>query len=96
MGRVVALQADRAVVTSDNPRGEAPQSIIDEILLGMETAPERVEVDREAAIAWTIAAAAAGDAVVIAGKGHETTQEVQGIKLPFDDREVARQALEAL
>ncbi len=99
MGEVVARLADVAIATSDNPRSEEPGAIIDEILAGM-TSPTRaasavdVEVDRRAAIAMALDRASAGDTVVIAGKGHEQGQEFEGgRKLPFDDREVAREAL---
>lgn len=94
MGAVVARAADLAVVTSDNPRTEDPQAILDAIVAGMGRPPARVDLDRRAAIAWAVAEARPGDAILIAGKGHETYQEVAGRKLPFDDRLVARDALE--
>jgi UDP-N-acetylmuramoyl-L-alanyl-D-glutamate--2,6-diaminopimelate ligase len=94
MGRIAQDLADVAIVTSDNPRSEDPLAIIDEVLRG---APELdVEPDRRAAIARAIEAARDGDVVLIAGKGHEQGQEVAGVKLPFDDREVAREALRAV
>ena len=93
MGEVVARLADLAVVTSDNPRSEEPGSIIKEILLGMKQASPMVEADREAAIAAAIRQAAPGDLVVIAGKGHETTQTFADRTVHFDDREVARRVL---
>jgi UDP-N-acetylmuramoyl-L-alanyl-D-glutamate--2,6-diaminopimelate ligase len=96
MGATVARLADAAVVTSDNPRSESPRSIVDAILLGMDSPPAHVEVDRAAAIRWTLAAAKPGDVVLIAGKGHETYQEIAGVKHPFDDRLVAAEALRAL
>ncbi len=83
------------IVTSDNPRSEDPEAIIDEILAGIE-APHEVEhdVDRRRAIASAIADAEPGDVVVIAGKGHEQGQEFEGgRKIPFDDVTVAREAL---
>ena len=92
MGRV-ALSADRVWLTSDNPRGEDPQAIVDDILLGMEGAEVEVELDRRVAIRYAIRAADAGDVVLIAGKGHETTQEIGGVKLPLDDRRIAASAL---
>ncbi|HEY6583683.1 MAG TPA: UDP-N-acetylmuramoyl-L-alanyl-D-glutamate--2,6-diaminopimelate ligase [Gaiellaceae bacterium] len=93
MGRIAAELADVAIVTSDNPRSEEPQAIIDEILGGVSRSVE-VEPDRRAAIDQAIATAEAGDVVVIAGKGHEQGQEFAGgRKIPFDDREVAREAL---
>jgi UDP-N-acetylmuramyl-tripeptide synthetase len=96
MGRAAEEGADRVVVTSDNPRSEDPLSIVEAILSGMETAPAHVDPNRGAAIAWVLHRAAPGDAVLIAGKGHETYQEVGGAKHPFDDREVARNVLRSL
>jgi UDP-N-acetylmuramoyl-L-alanyl-D-glutamate--2,6-diaminopimelate ligase len=88
--------ADRAIVTSDNPRGEDPQAIVDDILAGIgEAANVRVELDRRAAIRSAIATAVPGDVVVIAGKGHETYQIVGEAKQHFDDRDEARGALAA-
>jgi len=80
------------VVTSDNPRSEDPDAIIAEILAGI-ARPVTVEPDRRAAIGTALARAAADDVVVIAGKGHEQGQERAGLKVPFDDRLVAREAL---
>lgn len=96
MGAVAEQLADRVVLTSDNPRSEDPDAILADILTGFRGEPSLVESDREAAIRWTLAAASPGDAVLIAGKGHETTQEIGGLKTPFDDREVACRALEDL
>ncbi len=100
MGEIAARLADVAVVTSDNPRSEDPGAIIDEIRAGIEPgarAEVSVEPDRRAAIAIAVAAAAPGDTVVIAGKGHEQGQEFEhGRKIPFDDREVAGEELRAL
>jgi UDP-N-acetylmuramoyl-L-alanyl-D-glutamate--2,6-diaminopimelate ligase len=95
MGRIAAELADHAIVTSDNPRSEDPDAIIEEVVAG---APGRLEIepDRYAAIERALEAARAGDVVVIAGKGHEQGQEVEGRVLPFDDREVARAALRSL
>jgi UDP-N-acetylmuramoyl-L-alanyl-D-glutamate--2,6-diaminopimelate ligase len=95
MGDVVARLADAAIVTSDNPRSEDPQAIIDEIVAGMSGDPE-VEPDREAAIASAFERAGEGDVVVIAGKGHEQGQEFADGVVPFDDREVARETLRRL
>jgi UDP-N-acetylmuramoyl-L-alanyl-D-glutamate--2,6-diaminopimelate ligase len=95
MGEVVSRLADRAIVTSDNPRSEEPTAIIDEILTGM-SGDEDVEPDRAAAIAMAIEQADEGDVVVIAGKGHEQGQEFSDRTIPFDDREVARDALRRL
>jgi UDP-N-acetylmuramoyl-L-alanyl-D-glutamate--2,6-diaminopimelate ligase len=95
MGEVVSRLADRAIVTSDNPRSEEPMAIIEEILTGM-NGNEEVEPDRAAAIARAIEGADEGDVVVIAGKGHEQGQEFHDRTIPFDDREVARDALRRL
>ena len=95
MGAVAERLADVAVVTSDNPRSEDPHAIIAEVLAGTDGRVE-VEPERREAIAAAVAAAREGDVVVIAGKGHEQGQEVAGRKLPFDDREVAREALRRL
>jgi UDP-N-acetylmuramoyl-L-alanyl-D-glutamate--2,6-diaminopimelate ligase len=90
MGRAVADLADEAIVTSDNPRGEKPEAIIDEILAGMPLDfQHRVIVDRKEAIRQALTLGKQGDCIVIAGKGHETYQEVAGVRRPFDDREVA-------
>lgn len=96
MGRVASELADRVVVTSDNPRNEDPEAIVDEVLAGTDGRAER-EVDRRRAIARALKGARAGDVVVIAGKGHEQGQEFErGRKEPFDDVAVAREALRAL
>jgi UDP-N-acetylmuramoyl-L-alanyl-D-glutamate--2,6-diaminopimelate ligase len=97
MGAAVAAGADVAVLTSDNPRSEDPQAIADAVLPGLADAGAvRVELDRRTAIAAALADAGAADVVVIAGKGHETGQTANGRTVPFDDRVVAREALEAL
>jgi UDP-N-acetylmuramoyl-L-alanyl-D-glutamate--2,6-diaminopimelate ligase len=93
MGRIAAELADRVIVTSDNPRSEPPEAIIEEILAGAGPDVEH-QVDRREAIAAAIAAADEGDVVVIAGKGHEQGQEFEaGRKVPFDDATVAREVL---
>lgn len=95
MGAVAEAGADVVWVTSDNPRSEDPQQIVDQVLAGV-AAPDavRVQVDRATALASALADAAPGDVVLIAGKGHETYQEVGGERRDFDDRLVARQAME--
>jgi UDP-N-acetylmuramoyl-L-alanyl-D-glutamate--2,6-diaminopimelate ligase len=93
MGEVAARYADYTYVTSDNPRTEDPQAIIDEILPGVAPAPHTVQIDRRAAIEEAVSAAHAGDVVVIAGKGHENYQIVGTQVLPFDDLAIARSAL---
>ena len=92
MGSVAQRLADDVVVTSDNPRGENPQRIIDGILGGMGEGAT-VEPDRAAAIAMAVAAASARDVVLIAGKGHEPYQEIAGRRIPFSDLDQARAAL---
>jgi len=101
MGEIGARLADVLLITSDNPRSEDPEAIVDEVLAGAARAarprgsePVRAEVDRRAAIGQAIDLARSGDVVVIAGKGHEQGQEFAGgVKVPFDDVTVARQAL---
>ncbi|MGH7393656.1 MAG: UDP-N-acetylmuramoyl-L-alanyl-D-glutamate--2,6-diaminopimelate ligase [Candidatus Rokuibacteriota bacterium] len=100
MGEIAARVADRVWVTSDNPRSERPEAIVEEIAGGARRAagePGRIvtRTDRRAAIEDALGWARAGDTVVIAGKGHETYQIIGGETLPFDDRAVARQALRA-
>jgi UDP-N-acetylmuramoyl-L-alanyl-D-glutamate--2,6-diaminopimelate ligase len=93
MGALAAELADVAIVTSDNPRSEDPQAIIDEILAGMDGHGQAI-VDRRDAIFHAIRLAEGGDVVLIAGKGHEQGQELAGgEKIPFDDVTVAREAL---
>jgi UDP-N-acetylmuramoyl-L-alanyl-D-glutamate--2,6-diaminopimelate ligase len=93
MGDAARRLADRVLVTSDNPRSEQPESIIDEVMEGAGPEAER-EVDRRRAIARAIEEAEPGDVVVIAGKGHEQGQEFEnGRKEPFDDVTVAREVL---
>ena len=95
MGRIASELADVAILTSDNPRSEDPAAIAKAVLAGMEGEPE-VELDRRAAITRAIELAEPGDVVVIAGKGNEPGQEIAGRVIPFDDREVASEALRAL
>src|SRR6476646_9080097 len=94
MGRIATELADIAIVTSDNPRSEEPEAIIAEILEGADGA--EVEPDRREAIARAVGEAGEGDVVVIAGKGHEQGQQFADHTIPFDDREVAREALRRL
>jgi len=98
MARVAEELADRIVITSDNPRSEEPAAIIDEIAAGLDKqgrAKTAIEPDRRAAIALALGEAAAGDVVLIAGKGHETYQLIGTEKLAFDDVAVAAEILEA-
>jgi UDP-N-acetylmuramoyl-L-alanyl-D-glutamate--2,6-diaminopimelate ligase len=101
MGRIAALKADRIVVTSDNPRSEDPLAILRDVEAGVLSVPgaaarSSFHPDRAAAIRLALREARSGDAVVIAGKGHETTQTFGDRVEPFDDREVARHELDAL
>ena len=94
MGAVAARKADLAIVTSDNPRTENPEAIIDEIMTGIGDAASVQRIaDREQAIARAIALAGPGDIVLLAGKGHENYQDFGSTVVPFDDREVARKYL---
>ncbi len=95
MGKA-SLAADHVVVTSDNPRTEDPQDIIDDIVSGMTGAQFDVEPDRRSAIALALSVTAPGDSVLIAGKGHEDYQLVGDKVLPFDDRLVAAEEMERL
>jgi len=91
MGAIAERYADFIILTDDNPRFEAGEKIIDDILTGCARQDHLVIRDRFAAIQAAIKLAAAGDTVVVAGKGHETTQETAGIRLAFNDKEVVRQ-----
>jgi len=98
MGAIAARLADVPVLTSDNPRSEDPRAILADVLAGIHGGPDRegliVQLDRRAAIRAALEEAKPGDSVVIAGKGHEQGQEFEdGRKLPFDDRQVAREEL---
>ena len=94
MGRAAAAGADRLFVTSDNPRSEVPQDIIDDICAGIsDVSGVEVEVDRERAILAAITGAQPGDVVLIAGKGHEQSQDIGGQQLPFSDLAVAHRAI---
>jgi UDP-N-acetylmuramoyl-L-alanyl-D-glutamate--2,6-diaminopimelate ligase len=94
MGAAASRLADVVIVTSDNPRHEDPAAIINDVVEGMR-GEYHVETDRTTAIDRAIGEAGTGDIVLIAGKGHEDYQDIGGVKLPFDDREVARRVLEA-
>jgi UDP-N-acetylmuramoyl-L-alanyl-D-glutamate--2,6-diaminopimelate ligase len=97
MGRAAAELSDRLIVTSDNPRSEEPSSIVSDIVAGIpedRTFIVRTELDRRRAIEIAILSAGPGDVVVIAGKGHEQGQDVNGVVTPFDDRVVAREVIE--
>ena len=99
MGAAATLLADFVVITNDNPRGEDPASIADEIIAGVEEANRRkllvTELDRRRAIAMAIEHARPGDVVIVAGKGHESTQTVGGEITPFNDARVVREIVES-
>ncbi len=99
MGAIGARLADVPIVTSDNPRSEDPSSIVEQVVAGADPADHhklRAEVDRRAAIRLAIETAQPGDLVVVAGKGHETTQTIGDESRPFDDRVVSRELLDEL
>jgi UDP-N-acetylmuramoyl-L-alanyl-D-glutamate--2,6-diaminopimelate ligase len=94
MGKVAVAGADVLIVTSDNPRTEDPEAIIAEILAGMVGATYERITDRRKAIARALDVAEPGDAILLAGKGHETYQIIGTEKRPFDEREVVRELLD--
>jgi UDP-N-acetylmuramoyl-L-alanyl-D-glutamate--2,6-diaminopimelate ligase len=94
MGEIAARLADRLYITSDNPRGEQPQAIVDAIVAGIGAQPHVVELDRRRAIERAIAEAQPGDVVLVAGKGHEAYQIIGDRVLPFSDAAVARDFLQ--
>lgn len=100
MGEIAVRLADRVIITSDNPRSEDPQVICADILAGVKKirtdADYAIQVDRRSAIRQALAEARPSDIILIAGKGHETYQEIQGVRTHFDDREEARKALKEL
>jgi UDP-N-acetylmuramyl-tripeptide synthetase len=98
MGHIAARYADRVVVTSDNPRSEDPAAIANAVARGVRDEGNRrwtIELDRRDAIRHAIATAKVGDVVLIAGKGHETYQETQGVRAPFSDAVESVAALSA-
>lgn len=92
LGALATKLADKVIITNDNPRSEDARAIIDQILAGA-ASNHHVEEDRSLAIFLAIRGAKKGDAVLIAGKGHESYQEINGKKYPFSDVEVAQRAL---
>ncbi len=97
MGAAVDRFSDVAILTSDNPRSEEPEAILDEIAAGFRSGKDFERIaDRKEAITKALEMAEAGDCILIAGKGHETVQEMQGQKIPFDDRQVAREFLDGI
>ena len=93
MGEAAAKYSDHLFITSDNPRSEVPFKILNDILPGVGETPHELIVDRAEAITRAIEMALPFDVILIAGKGHETYQEINGVKHHFDDRVVARKAL---
>lgn len=95
MGRIAAENADFAVVTSDNPRTEEPDAILADIMSGIpESAAVKVIPDRREAIAWVIDNHEPGDVILLAGKGHETYQEIHGVKYPMDERKIVAEYIQ--
>ena len=96
MGKAAERQGDHVVITTDNPRAEDPRAIIDDVLAGLEHPQQSTVIeDRAAAIAWAVGNAAENDVVLVAGKGHEDYQEINGERIAFSDYGVAMQALSA-
>ena len=98
MGEVSGNLADLTVITSDNPRFEEPQAIIDDIKVGMvKTKGKYVEIsDRKEAIRYVIEHGQNGDVIVLAGKGHEDYQEIKGVKYPMDERVLIQEVLKEM
>ena len=97
MAQIAGEYSDQVILTSDNPRNEDPMAIIEEMYGGISITERRKFLkilDRREAIKTASAIAQKGDIILLAGKGHETYQEIQGVKLPFDDREELKIALE--
>jgi len=95
MGQIAEQHADQVVLTDDNPRFESPAQIITDIEAGMKSKPHVIN-NRKQAIAYVIDQSQRGDIILIAGKGHESTQEVNGKLLPFNDIEVAKKLLQVM
>lgn len=95
MGEISGKLADLSIITSDNPRTEDPQAIIDDILIGIKkTSGKYIEfLDRRKAIEWAIHNGQPGDIIILAGKGHEDYQEINGVKYPLDERDVISEVL---
>ena len=99
MAQVVCEHSDKAILTSDNPRSEDPEQILNDMEAGLTMPQKRKSLritDRKEAIKVACTLAQAGDIILVAGKGHETYQEVKGVKHHFDDREVLTEAFETL
>jgi UDP-N-acetylmuramoyl-L-alanyl-D-glutamate--2,6-diaminopimelate ligase len=94
MAQEAAKQSDKVIITSDNPRFEEPQDIINDMLAGLNKEDMRKVisiVDRKEAIKTACMLAQAGDAILVAGKGHENYQDIKGVKYHFDDKEVIKE-----
>ena len=97
MAQIAVRGGNQAILTSDNPRGERPDAILDDMVAGLEPTDRYLRIaDRREAIRTAVMLAAAGDVILIAGKGHETYQEIEGVKHHFDDREQVREAFDTL
>ena len=96
MGEIACRLADKVIVTADNPRTESVSAIIADIEAGMGHQQHVVLPERKQAIEYALSAAQAGDIVLIAGKGHEDYQEIQGVRHPFDDAQVVRDCVGAV
>jgi len=97
MAQIAVRGGDTAILTSDNPRGERPDAILDDMVAGLEPTDRYLRIaDRREAIRTAVMMAEAGDVILIAGKGHETYQEIEGVKHHFDDREQVREFFDAL
>ena len=97
MAQEAVRQSDRVIITSDNPRFEEPQDIINDMLAGLDAKQMKkviVNADRREAIRSAVMMASKGDVILIAGKGHEDYQEIRGVKHHFDDREVVRECFQ--
>ena len=95
MGTIAGRLADYSILTSDNPRNEEPMAIIRSIEEGIKKteAPYEIIEDRKAAISRALDLALDGDVIILAGKGHETYQEISGVKRPFDEKQIVRELL---
>jgi len=93
MGQLASSHSDLVVVTSDNPRSESPESIISGITQGMDNYNFKAIEDRRSAISYALSEAKSGDVVLVAGKGHEDYQEINGVRIPFSDKEIIKEIL---
>jgi UDP-N-acetylmuramoyl-L-alanyl-D-glutamate--2,6-diaminopimelate ligase len=91
MGAIAVRRADVAIVTSDNPRTEDPERILDDVEAGMRAKPHHRVPDRRAAITLALSLAGEGDTLLLAGKGHESYQIIGTVKQPFDERAIVRE-----